>query len=107
MTGSGSIYDGGRALHAALRPYPAKVAGEPLRMVFDLHTRVFEFSFRHQAGIVAPTEIFIPDYQYPQGFQVMVSDGSTEQDGSRQTLIYRHTQTQPVHTIQIKPALKK
>ncbi len=104
MTGSGSIYDGGRALQAALRPYPAKVAGEPLRMAFDLHTRNFEFSFRHQDGIAAPTEIFIPDYQYPHGYQVQVSDGSSEQDGSSQTLIYRHALAQAVHTIQIKPA---
>jgi len=106
MTGSGSIYDGGRALPAALRPYPAKIAGEPLGMAFDLQTRNFEFSFKHRDGIAAPTEIFIPDYQYPQGYLVQVSDGSTEQDSSRQTLIYRHTPAQAVHTIHIKPASK-
>ena len=106
MTGSGSIYDGGRALQAALRPYPAKIAGEPLSMAFDIHTRLFEFSFRHQDGITAPSEIFIPYYHFPKGYQVQVSDGSTEQDVLSQTLIYRHTPTQAVHTIKIKPASK-
>ena len=99
MTGSGSIHDGGRALQAALRPYPMKVAGVPVSMSFDIHKKAFEFSFRHAAEINAPTEIFIPDYQYPQGYQVQVSDGSTEQHGFYQTLIYRHTQVQAVHTI--------
>lgn len=107
MTGSGSIYDGGRALQAALRPYPAKIAGDPLRMAFDIHTRRFVFSFRHRDGITAPTEIFIPDYQYPQGYQVQISDGSTEQDALSQTLIYRHSQAQTVHTIKIKPVSNK
>ena len=107
MTGSGSIYDGGRALQAALRPYPMRVAGVPVSMSFDIHKKAFEFSFRHAAAINAPTEIFIPDYQYPQGYQVQVSDGSTQQADSCQTLIYRHTHAQALHTIQIKPASKK
>jgi hypothetical protein len=66
MSGSGSIHDGGRALQAAIRPYPLKIAGEPVSMRFDIKRKNFEFTFRHIAGVNGPTEIFIPGYQYPR-----------------------------------------
>jgi len=37
----GDIHSGGRALEAVVRPYAMRVAGEPLRMSFDLRSRVF------------------------------------------------------------------
>jgi hypothetical protein len=103
MTGSGSIHDGGRALQAALRPYPIKVAGKPVNMAFDMRKKTFEFSYRHGAEINAPTEIFIPAYQYPDGYQVRVSDGTYEQDNVDQILRYQHTLDPGIHTIQIMP----
>ncbi len=103
MTGSGSIYDGGRALAAAVRPYPRKISGEPLDMTFDIRTKRFEFRFHHTPGIQAPTEIFIPTYQYPNGCQVEVSDGTYELDLDHQTLTYHHSDPVPVHTIRVKP----
>ncbi|HEX2980224.1 MAG TPA: cellulase family glycosylhydrolase, partial [Anaerolineaceae bacterium] len=72
----GDIHSGGRALDAAIRPYPKAVAGEPLHLSFDLRRRTFEFSFRHDPEVQAPTEIFVPNFQYPQGYLVEVSDGS-------------------------------
>jgi hypothetical protein len=103
MTGSGSVYDGGRALKAAVRPYPCKTAGQPMSMSFDIKTEVFEFTFRHTGEVDAPTEIFVPDVQYPRGFFVEVSDGTFEQDKINQTLYYRHTNAQKHHTIRIRP----
>ena len=103
MTGSGSVYDGGRVLQAALRPYPIKVAGEPVNMAFDLRKKTFEFSYRHMTEINVPTEIFIPAYQYPGGFEVRVSDGAYEPYNEHQLLLYRHTSEQELHTIQITP----
>jgi hypothetical protein len=98
-----SIYAGGRALQAALRPYARKVAGEPLSMSFNCRKKSFEFTFRHAAGVEAPTEIFIPAYHYPQGYAVTVSDGDYESDLAHQALLYRHTGGRQVHTIQVKP----
>jgi len=102
-TSSGSIHDGGRALRAAVRPYPRKIAGEPLSMSFDIKTTAFEFTFHHVDGIDAPTEIFIPEIQYPQGFSVEVSDGTFELDNPNQVLYYQHTDTQKSHTIRVMP----
>jgi len=97
------IHSGGRALEAVVRPYAQAVAGEPLSMSFDLKRKRFEFSFRHDPEIGAPTEIYLPDYQYPQGCTVEVSDGSYEIDAEGQTLIYQHSSEQNEHHIQLTP----
>ncbi len=102
QTGSGSIHDGGRALDAAVRPYARKVAGKPLRMSFDMRRRRFEFEFEHDETIAAPTELYVPNYQYPDGFEVTVSDGEYEADREAQTLIYRHCGSRANHRIVIK-----
>ena len=79
------------------------VAGEPLHMQFHRHSRHFEFEFRHDASITAPTEIFVPNYQYPQGYQVEVSDGAYEINRAGQVLIYRHSDQREVHHVRIAP----
>jgi hypothetical protein len=98
------IHSGGRALEAAVRPYPLACAGEPLRMKFDLKRRAFEFEFQHDADVTAPTEVFVPEFQYPDGYTVRVTDGNYEMDRENQKLIYRHTPEVPVHTIWIVPS---
>ena len=105
-TGTGGtcndIYDGGRALRAALRPYARKVAGEPLAMTFDMTRRAFFFSFRHDPKVNAPTEIFVPAFQYPAGFEVAVSDGRLEANPGEQTLMYYPGGARTVHTLRIR-----
>jgi hypothetical protein len=96
------IHSGGRALEAVVRPYARAVAGEPLRMSFDLRDRVFEFAFRHDPSVNAPTEFFIPNYQYPHGYAVEISDGSYELEEGRQILVYRHSLERLVHTVRVK-----
>jgi hypothetical protein len=103
QTGSGDIHDGGRALEAAVRPYARKITGEPMRMSFDIKHKVFEFEFRHDASIKAPTEIFVPVYQYPNGYTVQVTDGAYDIDQENQTLTYRPDAGPGVHTIWVKP----
>jgi hypothetical protein len=97
------LNSGGRALPALVRPYARAVAGAPLRMSFDLRSRRFEFAFRHDPRIDAPTEIFVPKYQYPRGFTVKLSDGDCEEIPGEQTLLYRHTLQREIHTIRIRP----
>lgn len=104
QSGSGSIHDGGRALQAAIRPYPMRTAGQPLSLSFDIHKKRFEFTFRGDDGIDAPTEIFVPAYQYPHGCTVEVSDGSYELDRAAQVLRWRHAPGKPLHAVVITPA---
>jgi hypothetical protein len=97
------LNEGGRALPAVVRPCARATAGEPLRMRFDVKSRSFEFEFRHNAEVSAPTEIFLPEYQYPEGVRVEASDGTYEIDDDLQTLIYRHGTEREVHWIKITP----
>jgi hypothetical protein len=105
QTAPEDIHAGGRALRAVVRPYARAVAGIPLRMSFDSRRHEFEFHFRHDPAVTAPTEVFVPGYQYPHGCEVEVSDGSYELDRAAQILRYRHTPARPEHTIRIRRKL--
>ncbi len=94
---------GGRALAAAVRPYPIATAGEPVRLSFDMRRRIFEYTFRHDPAVSAPTEVYLPQIQYPRGCQVQVSDGRYEVDADGQRLLYWHSDACPEHTIRISP----
>jgi hypothetical protein len=98
------LHSGGRALPAVVRPYARRVAGEPLRMSFDQKRRIFHFSFRHDPVVEAPTEIFVPDLQYPEGCDLEVSDGEYQANQAEQMLYYRHSLARDVHTLRIRPA---
>jgi len=103
QTDPNDINSGGRALEAAVRPYARRVAGEPLRMRFDIRRRVFEFEFRHDPAVNAPTELFVPNYQYPKGYVVELSDGTYEVNREEQVLIYHHGEHRQVHFLRLKP----
>ena len=100
----GDINSGGRALRAAVRPYAMATAGTPLRMHFDRARRLFTYRFRHDPAVSAPSEIFVPRLQYPEGCQVSVSDGDFELDMQAQRLRYRHSDGVDEHEIRIRPA---
>jgi len=93
---------GGRALEAVVRPYAWKVAGRPLEMAFDRRRRIFDFAFQHDPTVTAPTEIYVPKFQYPDGYEVEISDGEYQVDRRTQTLIYRHSTAQAIHRIQVR-----
>ena len=95
---------GGRALKAVVRPHARKIAGKPLHMGFDMRRRRFRLRFRHDPTVTAPTEIYVPAYQYPTGARVLISDGTFELDCEAQTLLYRHTQTRALHWVRVDPA---
>eukprot|EP00667_Euglena_gracilis_P003021 EG_transcript_3027 len=107
QTDPGDLHSGGRALAALVRPYARKVAGTPLRMEFQALTpqRRFTFHFRHDPTVKAPTEFFVPNYQYPQGYQVEVSDGRFDVHRDTQTLTYQHDRDKPEHWVRLwRPA---
>ncbi len=95
------INSGGRGLEALLRPYAMKTAGEPLELSFDYRSGAMLYRFRHDAAVTAPTELYVPAYQYPQGCRVQVSDGEYELNLEDQRLIFRHSQERNEHTIRL------
>ncbi len=97
------INSGGRALQAIVRPYARATAGEPLRMSFDINRRVFSYTFRHDPDIQAPTEIFVPNYQYPNGYNIWVTDGECDLRHEQQLLLYQPSADRETHRIKITP----
>jgi hypothetical protein len=97
------VYSGGRAMQAVIRPYPIATAGEVLRSTFNPFRRVYQLRFRHNPAISASTEIFVPNYQFPHGYSIRVSDGHYEIHRSTQTLLYWPGEEREIHTIIIKP----
>jgi hypothetical protein len=100
----GDLDSGGRALESAVRPYARAVAGEPLEMAYNPGRRVFDFTFRHDAAIQAPTEIYVPNLHYPDGYEVEVSDGTYTADREAQVLVYHHGDALAVHHFRLRPA---
>lgn len=103
QTNPQDIHSGGRALQAVIRPYPIATAGQPLRMSFDINRRVFQYEFRHDPDAQALTEIFVPNYHYPKGYQVWITDGECDVRVEDQKLIYQHDPRRRVHRIRIYP----
>lgn len=99
---SDDVHAGGRGLRAIVRPYAHKTAGEPLKMTFEMATRVFEFVYQPDAAISEPTEIFVPHYQYRAGYRVEVQHARFEADAEVQVVRVWHSGDQPV-TVRITP----
>lgn len=75
---------GGRALKGFVRPFARATAGLPLSMTFNPRTGVFRFEFQPDpvatgpaklTGSMGPTEIYIPEIQYPRGCSISVEGG--------------------------------
>ncbi len=98
-----NIHSGGRALQAVVRPYPRAIAGVPLRMSFDLKRCEFELEFKHDPAVNAPTELYVPDLQYPHGYRIEVSDGVYETKQDSQAVLYWHSRESRLHKIKIMP----
>jgi hypothetical protein len=64
------VDSGGRALAGFVRPYARAVAGEILEMRFDYRRGNFLLRYRPDPSIAAPTEVFVPELQYPRGFSI-------------------------------------
>ena len=62
-------------MRAFARVYARAVSGIPILMDFDPRRRQFRLEWRLSVTIHQPTEVFIPEVQYPLGFRVYVSEG--------------------------------
>lgn len=74
------LSDVGRQL---VRTYPQATAGEPGRMIFDADNGDFAYRYFPRAA-TKPTEIFVSDLHYPDGYVVSVDGGHvTSAPGAR------------------------
>jgi endoglycosylceramidase len=55
---------------SVVRPYPEKVAGDPISYAFDAPSATFTFSYAPNRAATLPTEIVVPDRVYPSGYRV-------------------------------------
>lgn len=61
---------GGRGLRGFVRPYAYATAGRIAEMSFEMRSGTFHLRYEPDQAILAPTEIFVPDVQYPAGFSL-------------------------------------
>ncbi|GAB4192739.1 MAG: cellulase family glycosylhydrolase [Roseiflexaceae bacterium] len=79
-------HKGERAVEGFCRPYARAVAGRLLEMRFDRQTGRFTLRYQADPSITLPTELYVPQVQYPHGYQVTLSSGRAEPDTTTQTL---------------------
>ncbi|HNS38579.1 MAG TPA: hypothetical protein PKM01_12405, partial [Anaerolineaceae bacterium] len=89
---------------AAIRPYAARVPGEPLTTRFDLPSREFQFTFRLNPAVTAPLEVFLPRYHYPNGAAIQVTRGRVQVDLLNQRLEYWPDAAESIHTLTLRAA---
>jgi endoglycosylceramidase len=57
-------------VNTVVRPYPERVAGDPIAWSFDATTSTFTMSYHPSASVTAPTIVNIPARIYPQGYAI-------------------------------------
>jgi hypothetical protein len=99
---SDDINSGGRAIEGFCRPHYVKCAGIPLKMEFNLKKKRFCFEFNGTTSIQAPTIVYIPKMQYPNGFNINLSNGEFEIKPEKQ-LIYIYMKEKGLCSVIINP----
>ncbi|MBN1880915.1 MAG: cellulase family glycosylhydrolase [Deltaproteobacteria bacterium] len=96
------INSGGRALEGFVRPYPQYVQGTPKKIEFRRKMGLFTLVFDADPKIDAPTEIFVPNIQYPNGFRVEAGGLFVEEERAHQLVRIRAAEPGEV-TVKISP----
>ncbi|SDP30353.1 endoglycosylceramidase [Actinopolyspora xinjiangensis] len=79
-----------------VRTYPRATAGTPESMDFDADTGEFEYTYRPDPTIPAPTEIYVSDRHYEAGYSVSVDGGRVTSPAGARTVTVEATGTEPV-----------
>ena len=77
------INSGGRAITGFCRPHFISVAGKPLKMDFNIKKGTFLFEFNADKSIKVPTTFYVPKIQYPNGFDIKVTEGEIKKDNEQ------------------------
>ncbi len=82
------INSGGRALEAAIRPYPRKIPGKLTEYKYDYQKKEMLIKFNSKSLTKYPAEIFIPDYIYGNSFEVYSTNGKLSFDKEERILMF-------------------
>jgi hypothetical protein len=94
------INSGGRAIEGFCRPHFVHCTGIPLKMEFKYKEKEFYFEFDGDSAISAPTIIYIPKIQFPDGYNVEISEGVLEKNEEEQ-LIFINISKDGIHRVKI------
>ena len=67
-------------LDALVRPYPERIAGDPIAYAFEPATSTFTFTYTPDRASALPTELVVPARTYPAGYQVTCDGCAFTQD---------------------------
>ncbi len=94
------INSGGRAIKGFCRPRFIFCAGIPLKMEFKIKEGKFFFEFDGDSTIIAPTTLYIPNIQYPNGYEIEVSEGEIQKEEDGQIVIVK-IKEDGIHTVSV------
>jgi len=98
------INSGGRAIEGFCRPCFVYCSGIPLKMEFNYKEKIFYFEFDGDPAISAPTIIFVPKIQFPDGYEVKISEGELKINKDKQ-MIFIMIKNDGIHTVKITRSL--
>ena len=85
-------------LDVVVRPFPDRVAGDPIDWTFDEPTSTFTFRYAPDSTLKAKTEISVPSRRYPDGYRVECG-GCTFEKTTTRLRILSTTATPTVVTV--------
>jgi endoglycosylceramidase len=68
-------------LETLVRPYPERVAGDPVSWTFEPVGAIFTLTYHSSASVTAPTIVSMPARVYPQGYVVSCGGCQTDVQG--------------------------
>ncbi|NHJ47244.1 MAG: glycoside hydrolase family 5 protein [Asgard group archaeon] len=83
------INSGGRAIKGFCRPFPHYVTGDIKHMSFNRRKGIFTLEFINENKIKEASIIYVPDIQYPNGYNVDLDNGYYEKIPENQLLLIK------------------
>ena len=82
------INSGGRALDAAIRPYPKKLNGHLVDYQYDYKKKELLITIEVKQVNEYPTEVYLPEFVYGNDFKVYASEQNLAYDREERILLY-------------------
>jgi Glycoside hydrolase family 5 C-terminal domain len=70
------------------RVYARAISGTPISMLFNPEERIFRLDWIVDESIELPTEVIVPEFHYPNGFNVVVTDGMSWTYSEEEPVLY-------------------
>jgi endoglycosylceramidase len=97
-------------LEALVEPYPQLISGSPTSWSFDPNSKEFTFKYStrgvdgQQFPSGSETEVFVPQLQYPHGYQVTIAGARIASQPTAGHLVLCSRPRAPAVTVTVKPA---